>query len=115
MTSIESAIAKVRELDSKATKGPWFAKTRKDGSMFLGVELEQAYKNQHRHFQCDGVPFDDDNYFIAASRTLLPQMAKALEICVAGLRNSCWGGYGEPGTICESCNALLQAEQVFND
>jgi hypothetical protein len=73
MTPLEKLLAEVRELDEKATKGPWEYIVRKG---FPTITSEGFRRSTEPFFDVSG---DADAIFCARARTLLPELAEAAD------------------------------------
>lgn len=80
MTALLTKLQALLELAEKATPGPW---KHVDCGIVTGPRDDVISSGMDRDWQVDEV----DAEFIAASRTAVPQLAKALIIAVKGLQN----------------------------
>lgn len=119
MKPIATILDEVRALDEKATSGPWVVSTdhwgtetrdrermivaSRDETEVVVVDAEKIYKGQYR-------PCEEGNFaFIAASRTLMPRLAKALEYLTGYVLD-----LEEIGNNPEAGKALYKAAAILN-
>jgi hypothetical protein len=104
MNSITTYIKRARELESRATSGPWNA------SAINHVWHSYGYGGELCEVKSPGQ--NKDAVFIAESRQLVPRLADALEVAVGGLMKfSCQCVCME--YKCDKCEALFVIERIL--
>ena len=85
MTPLSTIIAKLREVEAKATKGPW----RYEQVRGLdATSKDKAWMHYGNELLFSPVPYGDPKYeFIAHARNTYPALLDALEIAIGALRN----------------------------
>lgn len=123
--SIDEVIARVRELDEKATPAPALTRYGHGGGRaWTGTALEPGRTLVADYYN------EGDREFYHAARTLLPRLAKVVEIAVGRLRlHTESPAYEDPeigtvGALCTYCSeewpcgealALSAAEQALQE
>ena len=114
--NIPKLLAEARKLDAEATKGPW-EYTHGFYGWDMGIypvgvddKLNHAIFANNGHG--NGDPSDTNAAFIAAARTLLPQLADALE--AAGRCTTCDGHPHASGRVCICGGSGRRSEETLN-
>ena len=112
--TLRSDIERAKELDAKATPGPWHEQYRSDGKVLDGVvcdngeELIYGVEYVGTHFAGS----DEDIQLVAHYRNLVPRLIAQMERMEGALRDiyALCNGYGdEPGQACNIAQSSLAA------
>lgn len=121
--TIHERIEEIKARADNATPGPWRAihgdsysayptVMRQNGPHFILLDAsEEDGPNADDGFRYPGT--DEDADFIAATRTDVPALCRALEIAVGALEDVGCDYAGQPCGECRNCKAVAQIEAAL--
>ena len=114
-------LEEIKELESKATKGPWFSGTQKTTKCLSGEMALVDARGYNIYEKCtakenEGVALDNAK-FIAASRTIVPQLVGQLEKAIKTFKDIRDFGLGKfKGTLdAKLAHSILMADLTLKE